>query len=68
MVRYSSQDKDPKGRYVISYKIPNPCVRPEQTPIMRTSVTGWHNMQVTKQTLKSSGCTVTGVRRTNWFS
>ncbi len=62
-----SADKDPRGRYVIEYQIPNPCVRRENVPVQRMRVTGEHNMKVTRQTLRQSGYTIVSCRRTSWW-
>lgn len=59
---------DPKGKYEISYKLPNPCVRPERVPVLRMRVTGKSAMQTTRATLRQCGYTIVKVKRTNWFT
>lgn len=65
---------DPRGRYKITYQMPNPCVRPD-TPWLRAStatavqrVTGKRAMESTRATLRASGMVNIRVTRTNWFS
>jgi len=62
------QDADPNGRYLIKYVAFHPGLRPSHLPTLRQYVTGKRNMEQTRAALRSTGCKIIQVRRTNWVT
>jgi hypothetical protein len=53
-------------RYVIKYTTFHPGLRSTHLPTQTTTARGWHNRNITVQSIKAAGGKVTSVR-TAWF-